>query len=322
MSNPNDPVDASLDGRARVPRVLVLMATYNGAPWVEEQLESIFAQRGVEVAVLVHDDRSTDKTAAIVRTLAERHAGLSLEIRETSSGSAGANFRGLFSTASFDGWDFVALADQDDLWEPDHLLRGCLALQARPRAGGYSCAVQTFGAGPSRRLGQAARQRRLDFLFEGAGQGCTFVVCMPTARQMQEVCRDASSRAQAMHYHDWLLYLIVRVGGRDWIFDDRVSLRYRQHGANEIGARSGAGAVRRRLALIRKGWYGEQVRSALALAVDLAPPSAAILQFQAVFCAKQSLARRWRLAALLLRNGRRRGIDRIVLGCAALAGWL
>ena len=47
-------------------KVLVLMATYNGEKYIQEQLESIFSQENVEVKVLVRDDGSTDQTTSIL----------------------------------------------------------------------------------------------------------------------------------------------------------------------------------------------------------------------------------------------------------------
>ena len=306
----------------RLPRVLVLLATYNGARWIEEQLASILAQQGVELVVAISDDRSTDDTVGVVRRLAATRNNLAVTVRATPSGSAGANFKGLLAEAALEGFDCVALADQDDVWEPDHLARGCAALQADPAAGGYSCAVRTFGAGEPAVLAQNPGVRPLDFLLEGAGQGCTFVLPLSTARRVQSACRRLGDLTQHFHYHDWMIYLIVRSSGDGWIFDPSPSLRYRQHGANEIGARSGDGAFRRRVDLIRSGWYARQVATALSLASALAPSNTAVNRFRAVFDAAPSLARRAALARLLMREGRRRLSDRIVLGVAALAGWI
>ena len=47
-------------------KVLVLLSTYNGEKYLNEQLESIFAQKGVEVSVLARDDGSSDSTLTIL----------------------------------------------------------------------------------------------------------------------------------------------------------------------------------------------------------------------------------------------------------------
>lgn len=307
---------------ASVPRVLVLMTTRNGEPWLAEQMASIFGQVGVEVVVRVSDDRSTDGTVALLQRLALTRPNLHVKVREVGSGSAGANFKGLLATSDFAGFDAVALADQDDVWLPDHLLRGCTALADQPAAGGYSCAVRTFGAGKPAVHAQDPRIRRLDYLFEGAGQGCTFVFTAALARRVQRACRDFPAQTAELHYHDWMVYLVARRTGLGWVFDRTASLNYRQHGANEIGARSGRGSMSRRVKLIRNGWFRRQVGAALALAQVLAPGNKELQSFARVFATKRSMVRSTRLAWTLLRDGRRRLSDRLILGASALAGWI
>ena len=52
------------DGAMPRPRVTVLMATYNGmaeaGAWLDEQVDSVLAQAGVDVSLVVSDDASTD----------------------------------------------------------------------------------------------------------------------------------------------------------------------------------------------------------------------------------------------------------------------
>ena len=48
------------------PKILVLMATYNGGKYLREQLDSVFLQKNVDITVLVRDDGSIDNTCAIL----------------------------------------------------------------------------------------------------------------------------------------------------------------------------------------------------------------------------------------------------------------
>ena len=48
-------------------KVLVLLSTYNGEKYIDEQLKSIFSQKNVEVHVLARDDGSQDRTIEILR---------------------------------------------------------------------------------------------------------------------------------------------------------------------------------------------------------------------------------------------------------------
>ena len=305
----------------RSPRVLVLLAAYNGAQWIEEQVVSVLDQRGVDVRVRVSDDQSNDRTIELLMHLAELHGNLDVRVRSSSSGSAGANFRSLLADADLSQAEFVAFCDQDDIWDPDHLARGCAALRTDGTSG-YSCAVRTFGNGRTNILAQSNRARELDFLFEGAGQGCTFVLTQALAARVQQLCIEHPQKVSALHYHDWLVYLVARTAGDRWSFDAHPSLNYRQHGANEIGARGGFAAITNRLALIRRGWFLQQVHAALALATALTPASEPLVRFVRVFSAAPSLSRRVALAVQMSRVARRRRSDSAVLCIAALAGWL
>ena len=46
--------------------ILVLMSTYNGEKYLKEQIDSILAQKNVEVTIRVRDDGSTDGTIRIL----------------------------------------------------------------------------------------------------------------------------------------------------------------------------------------------------------------------------------------------------------------
>lgn len=54
----------------------VLLATYNGAPFLETQLDSLLAQTHRNWRLIVRDDNSTDKTAEIIVSYRARNAGV------------------------------------------------------------------------------------------------------------------------------------------------------------------------------------------------------------------------------------------------------
>ena len=59
-------------GRCGLPRLSILMPTYNGARFLVEQVESIFAQTDGDFELLAIDDGSSDETPAMLRDLAAR----------------------------------------------------------------------------------------------------------------------------------------------------------------------------------------------------------------------------------------------------------
>lgn len=104
-------------------RILVLMATYNGQAHLAEQLDSIFDQEGVEVTLRVSDDCSTDNTFRILETYAAEHENLEI-IYNTAHKGKTRTFMKLVYEAPVEEYDFIALANQDDVWHPGKLAAG------------------------------------------------------------------------------------------------------------------------------------------------------------------------------------------------------
>lgn len=309
-------------GAMNNPKVLVLMATYNGQSWIASQLESILSQEGVDVSILVRDDASTDGTLNVLNDFAEKDPRISVHVATQSSGAAGRSFRRLFCLADVRGYDAVALADQDDVWYPDKLRRAMQALHASG-AEAYSGAVLAQWAdGRTQELVQHADNRSLDYLFESAGQGCTYVVRASAFQQIHLACSTHANLLDRLHYHDWLIFLLLRVQGKTWYFDAKPCMMYRQHPSNELGSRGTLSAILKRLRLIRCGWYREQIDAALRIAQTFAPEHALLIRFQRLFDAKPSIMRRVGLASVFLRFGRRRLKDRCVMVMSALLGWV
>jgi rhamnosyltransferase len=168
--------------------------------------------------------------------------------------------------------------------------------------------------------------RSADFLFEGAGQGCTFVLDRLFFRDVQEFCRVQAELVQQFHYHDWLVYLLARAWGFRWAFDDRSFIDYRQHLGNEIGARVGLAAIGRRLSLIRSGWYRRQVEIASQIYRMAGGNEVTAVRICRQFVAEApkgaGISGRVARTLLLLRHGRRRFSDRVILAVACLLGHL
>ncbi len=95
-------------------KISVLISTYNGERFVEEQLESLLGQTVQPDEVLIIDDCSTDSTYAKTQAFLERNnlEGWSLRRNERNRGFR-ANFHSLAETAS---GDLIFFCDQDDVW--------------------------------------------------------------------------------------------------------------------------------------------------------------------------------------------------------------
>lgn len=239
-------------------RILVLLATFNGASHVEDQIATILTQRGVDVRVIVRDDGSTDDTPSILRRLAAASGGAVslMEDARGATGSAATNFLAMIAAVEVEGHDWVALADQDDIWMPDKLLRAVHQLRAQ-NADGYSSNLLAFSDDEASAwiIRKDQPQRRFDHLFQSASAGCTYVL---STRAVHLIARQLAALRKPVPVtisHDWLIYAACRSAGMQWVFDPVARIAYRQHGRNVYGARRGWRALPGKIALMRTHWY-------------------------------------------------------------------
>jgi rhamnosyltransferase len=299
------------------------MAAYNGANWIEEQISSVLAQTGVMTHLLISDDASVDTTRSLVLHLAQQDSRIQLHTEEAPSGSAGANFLRLFSLADPSNYSHVALCDQDDVWGAEKLSTACTQL-TRGSAGLYSAAVEAiWNDGTKKVLLQKSKVSPADYLFEGAGQGCTFVMTVDFFVQIQKFVSRNQSLLAEIHYHDWLIYALGRCWNVAWVYDSQPCMVYRQHSSNDTGARGSFAGIRRRMDLVWSGWYLRQVQAMAAVCAVANPGSNEVRRAQGLIeAARHSFLSRLKWGLYLLCRSRRRFSDRGVLCIYALLGAL
>ncbi|MDP8984385.1 MAG: glycosyltransferase [Pseudomonadota bacterium] len=303
------------------PKVLVLLAAYNGSSWIVRQIETILNQANVEVRLVVSDDGSSDDTRARI-ALFERDSRVLILPAVSPTGAAAQNFFRLIRDTPLDEYTVVAFADQDDIWNEDKLYRACLALQNED-AGGYSSAVTAFWEdGRTKALCQHSVLTDSDFLFEGAGQGCTFVLAGTFYRRVREFFLQNQGQTERLHYHDWAIYALARSWKVDWVFDPKPTMLYRQHSNNDTGARTSLSGMNRRVSLIREGWYLEQLYAIAEICFTASPSDPVIARWRGLLGRPRGLARTYAIARFCLHGGRRRLFDRGVVVGAAILGWI
>lgn len=99
------------------PLISVVMCTYNGAAFLQEQLDSIIEQTYKNVEIVICDDVSTDNTIEIVNAYCQKDSRIKFYINEKNLGY-NKNFENACRLAS---GEYIAFADQDDIWEIDKL---------------------------------------------------------------------------------------------------------------------------------------------------------------------------------------------------------
>lgn len=100
-------------------KVLVLMSTYNGELYIEEQIRSIMSQKNVSIDLLIRDDGSLDSTKNIIINLQKQYSNIFFY--EGNNLGFTYSFYDLINHAK--GYEYYAFSDQDDIWEEDKLHR-------------------------------------------------------------------------------------------------------------------------------------------------------------------------------------------------------
>ncbi|TWI95625.1 glycosyl transferase family 2 [Mucilaginibacter frigoritolerans] len=96
--------------------ISVIIATFNGEKYILKQLESILNQSLIPDEIIICDDKSSDGTVAIINALDNNI--IKLHTNEYQLGVV-ENFKKAAKLASPVNW--IAFADQDDIWEPNKL---------------------------------------------------------------------------------------------------------------------------------------------------------------------------------------------------------
>lgn len=227
-------VDRGWSGR--LTSISVAMATYNGADFICEQLDSIAAQTVLPAELVLTDDGSTDDTLAIVRAFAET-APFPVHVHENTKRLG---FRGNFMRAmGLCASELIALCDQDDVWAPNKLERMIQPFADAEVLLAYHEAwlIDADGA----RLGLAHIYPLLERnppssvnpMVNPYGFAMMFRRRLLDFAPLWERSVDNLQLQQRMAHDQWLFFLASAFGTIAYVVEPLAG--YRQHGANTYG---------------------------------------------------------------------------------------
>lgn len=219
--------------------VSVVLCTFNGERFLDQQLRSILAQTVVPDEIIISDDGSTDSTLAIARDFSARHPALtwSITARKAPLGVT-ENFASALVTAR---GDLIALCDQDDLWEPHRISAAVSAFRDESILLVHSDATLVDSGGAPR--GSLMEVLNLTTRERGAlGSGNSLealvkrnLVTGATVMMRRVLLESALPIPPGWVHDEWLA--LIASSQRGLVFLDQPLIRYRQHGSNEIGAK-------------------------------------------------------------------------------------
>ena len=216
----------------------ILLATYNGEKYLREQIDSIFRQDYQDFRVIARDDGSSDRTVKILEEYETAHPGRFIILRDGEpTGSAKENFFCLLRHAEA---EHVMFCDQDDIWLPDKLSLTLLTLRGAQADLGNGPMLlhsdltvvddEDRVLHPSLFALQKLDPQRL-FLHQLLPQnnitGCTMLF----NRALADLIRPSADALM----HDWWIGIAAAAFGHIIVAPNRI--HYRQHMANEVGAK-------------------------------------------------------------------------------------
>lgn len=291
-------------------KVCVLLAAFNGEKFIRQQINSILSQKGVELDIYIRLDPSIDSSASIIEEYVEDYDNVFLIHAFEASGSAGQNFFRLLLEVDFSAYDYLAFADQDDIWLDDKLSAAINLLGSSHAAAYSSNVVAWWESGREKMIVKSFPQVKYDYLFESAGPGCTFVLRTDLASELKRYIKNLGEDVKSVWLHDWFCYAFARSRGFDWVIDVGSKMKYRQHESNSVGANSGFSALKSRYIEVASGSAFEKVISQ-AYALDVTNEKPITLLLDNKFLSSIRLA-------LQANQCRRKFIDKVFFALAMI----
>lgn len=211
-------------------QVAVLMSTYNGEKYLQEQIESVLTQKNVLVRLIVRDDGSTDSTRSILQKY-ERQGALTLILGKNIG------WRQSFMELVYNAptADYYAFCDQDDVWLPEKLYTAVSTME-NVKEGGIpllygsnlfyykNCKIEG-------KLKLNANYSKQSSLVRTLTCGCTLVFDGNLQKLLEQ------NRSGYVEAHDSWVFMTALYLGKV-IYDPNAYILYRQHDNNQIGIKT------------------------------------------------------------------------------------
>lgn len=213
------------------PLVSVVIATYNGARFIRQQLESIIAQTYPNMEIIVVDDASQDDTVLIVTEYASRNEQIQLFTAETNLGFLKNFERGVRLCKG----EYIALSDQDDIWLPEKVEILMRERGSHPLIYCNSELIDENGNSLGIRLTDLKNLKNFDspinYAVGGTASGHAMIV-------KKEVMLQSLPWPKMVTHDYWIGFVSTFSGPLKFV--DKVLVLYRQHNANVIGITAGS----------------------------------------------------------------------------------
>lgn len=225
-------------------KVQILLSSYKGEQFLEEQLDSLLRQSWKNLEILVRDDGSRDDTRKILEDYSEKYE----HIKYFPGENIGVT-QSFFELLRQSDAEYVAFCDQDDVWL-EHKVEAAVRKLAKAAGPALYCGNKIL---TDRSLTPMKKQSRRN-LRPGFGNAAVECICTGCTAVMNRELADILVKRLPEYaiLHDWWTYLAASYAGTV-IFDPHPYILYRQHEGNVVGAKGGFwGEVQSKAAYLKK----------------------------------------------------------------------
>lgn len=218
-------------------KVAVLLSTYNGEKYVEQQINSILNQLDVEIDLFIRDDCSTDNTVNIIKNKFNQYSNIQfLKGKENLGYKKGFKYLIDYVYGTEIDYEYYSFCDQDDFWEENKLKSAIKKIE--------------FDSDKSIPISYASNLKIVDeklnflkkmyeknpipikfeqYLLNGYAYGCTIVLNNPGFKLIRKF------NGGDKYAFDFYIPIVISMFGKN-IYDENSYILYRQHESNVIGA--------------------------------------------------------------------------------------
>lgn len=241
----------------------ILMATYNGEKYLNEQIHSILNQSYQNFRLIICDDHSKDGTAVILQEFADKYPNKILIVNSEKNLGAKENFSFLMQHAKA---NYIMFSDQDDLWMNEKIAKTYSEMKRLERIHGNNipllvhsdlkvvdknCAVLGNSFWKYSNLKADKYHHTGRFLIQNVVTGCTVMM-----NKSLNILSFPIPKESLMH--DWWIGLVASTFGKIGLVHEPL-IYYRQHGLNTLGAKK-FGTFKFYITALKKAFRNDELK--------------------------------------------------------------